>query len=414
MIGAISRTLSRGVTEARGMATLTQLDEFMESLISGRPWNGGSVTTTTAMRNEAVWACVTVRSNSLAQIPLATFRETANGKEKAYDHYLYDLLRHRVNPFLTAFGWKRLSEMWICTEGNAYSWMNINGRGMVTEIWPWQPSRVTVKWEDLLGETIPFYYFQPDTGEAIRKPFFEMIHLRGPSLDGFTGMNPIRVHAQTIGFGLSVQQHGARVFENGAALRGILSPKNGAPPIDPTRLPAIKEAWAEYTGSKNAGKTAFMPNGLEYQPVAMSMVDAQYAEIAGLTVPQICRIFGVPPHKVFDLLRSTNNNIEHQDIEWRVDYQGPEIVNWEDELNSSLLSDRERQSIRVEFIVNAMMRATAAARSEYYSKALAGAPWETQDEVREHENLQRMGTKESSTFPITNNAPGPVNKTSAA
>jgi HK97 family phage portal protein len=414
VLSAITRVLSRGM-EARE-ASLGQLDAFMDYLASGGwdSWTGANVTTTSAMRHEAVWACVTVRSNSLAQLPIITYRVREDGgKDRAKNHYLYDLLRYKVNPYLTAFAWKRLMEMWICIHGNAYSQMEVSGRGQTTALYPWNPSRVTVKWEEFEGSKIPFYYFRRDAGEEpTRVPYFYMIHLRGPGTDGFMGLSPIQEHKQTIGMGLAVQEHGSRFFKNGAALRGILSPKAGAPNIPKEQLDLMKERWQEnYGGLTNAHKTAFMPVGMDYQPVSISMVDSQYAEIAQLNVPQICRIFGVPPHKVFDLLRSTNNNIEHQDIEWRLDYQGPEIVNWEDELNGTLLSDFERSSVYIEFLVNALMRADSASRSEYYTKALAGAPWMTQDEVRHLESQNPTGAPGADKFPITNNAPGPVQKT---
>ena len=43
----------------------------------------------------------------------------------------------------------------------------------------------------------------------------------------------------------------------------------------------------------------------------MELRQYQREDIAGL--------FGVPPHKIGDLSRSTNNNIEHQDLEWHRD-----------------------------------------------------------------------------------------------
>lgn len=411
MFNALTRVLGRGLTETRD-GGLGQLDAYLDYLASGgseESWSGAKITTTTAMRHEAVWACVTVRSNSLAQLPIITYRVREDGgKDRATNHYLYDLLRHKVNEYLTAFAWKRLMEMWVCIFGNAYCLMEVSGRGQTVGLYPWHPSRVEVKWEDYLGSLIPFYYFRPDKGDKIRQPYFHMVHLRGPGTDGFNGLSPIQEHKQTIGLGLAVQEHGARFFRNGASLRGILSPKAGAPTIPKDQLDLIKERWKEsYGGLSNAHKTAFLPTGLDYQPVGVTMADAQYADIAQLNVPQICRIFGVPPHKVFDLIRSTNNNIEQQDIEYRLDYQGPEIVNWEAELNGTLLSDFERNGIYIEFLMNALMRADAAARSEYYTKALAGAPWMTQDDVRKLESMNPMGTKEAQVFPVTNNAPGP-------
>lgn len=412
MIGAIGRVLGRGLTELR-MMSLADLDNQMDEAVNGGgvSWSGANVTTTTAMRHEAVWACITVRAASLARFPIITYRLLDDdSKERARTHYLYNLLRYKVNPWTTAYTWKQLMETWVCIHGNAYSWREENGRGQTTGLWAWHPSRVTVKWEVFEGYEIPFYCFRLDGGKPpIKVPYWDMLHLRGFSTDGFFGLSPISEHKQTIGLGLAVQEHGSRFFKNGASLGGILSPKAGSPSIEPDRLEIVKTRWNEaYGGTANAHKTAFLPNGLEWQSVRLNMQEAQYIETAQFNVPQICRIFGVPPHKVFDLMRSTNNNIEHQDIEWRNDYLGPRIESWEEELNGSLLSDRERQTIQIEFLINAMMRTDAAARAEYYTKALAGAPWMTQNDVRRTESMNTISTKGADEFPVTNNAPGPV------
>lgn len=413
MLGALWRTLDRGASDLR-MMSLAQLDAQMDAAANGGGdvWSGATVNTTTAMRHDAVWACISIRSTSLARLPLITYRLTEeDGKERFRTHYLYNLLRYKVNPWTTAYTWKALMEAWICVYGNAYTWMETNGRGQVTALWAWHPSRVTVKWEEFEGQSMPFYYFHMEGGKPpLRAPFWDMIHLRGMSVDGFFGLSPIQEHRQTIGKALSIEEHGSRFFKNGAAMGGILSPKAGSPGIERDRLEDIKVRWNEaQAGSVNAHKTAFLPNGLEFQSIRLSMADAQYAEIAQFTVPQICRIFGVQPHKVFDLTRSTNNNIEHQDIEWRTDHLGPRLESWEEELNGTLLSDRERQTVQVEFLVNALMRADLAAQSSYLRNALGGAPWMTQNEARRVQSLNPSAAKEADVFPVTNNAPGPAN-----
>ena len=56
-------------------------------------------------------------------------------------------------------------------------------------------------------------------------------------------------------------------------------------------------------------------------------------------------MFRVPPHLISDLSRSTNNNIEHQSIEFVTHTIRPWCVRIEKALNGYLLSGSERKNI---------------------------------------------------------------------
>jgi HK97 family phage portal protein len=255
-----------------------------------------------------------IRANTLVQLPLVTYRLLEDGQERARTHYLYNLLRRRVNSQMSAFRFKQLLEMWICIYGNAYAWLDINDRGQTVAIYPWHPSRVSVELEDFAGEKqVPFYYFRHDSGEKTRAHWSQMIHLRGPGTDGFFGLNPISTHCQTLGYGLAMREHGSRFFSNGASIRGLIRPKDGVT-IDPKRLDEAKKNWHDAQGGlSNAHKTAFLNAALEFQPIAMSMKEADYVAIADMNGPQICRIMNVPPPKVAILGRATYANITPMD-----------------------------------------------------------------------------------------------------
>ena len=53
------------------------------------------------MQTTAVYACVRILSETLASLPLHTYRHTERGKEKAIDHNLYYLLHDEPNPEMT-------------------------------------------------------------------------------------------------------------------------------------------------------------------------------------------------------------------------------------------------------------------------------------------------------------------------
>jgi HK97 family phage portal protein len=414
MLRAIARVLEAGA-ELRGFPTIADLDNFMDwraGFGGANNWAGANVSASTALGHDVFWACCVIRANTLGQLPLVTYRLLEDGQERARTHYLYNLLRRRVNSQMSAFRFKQLLEMWICIYGNAYAWLDINDRGQTVAIYPWHPSRVSVELEDFAGEKqVPFYYFRHDSGEKTRAHWSQMIHLRGPGTDGFFGLNPISTHCQTLGYGLAMREHGSRFFSNGASIRGLIRPKDGVT-IDPKRLDEAKKNWHDAQGGlSNAHKTAFLNAALEFQPIAMSMKEADYVAIADMNGPQICRIMNVPPPKVAILGRATYANITQLDLEWLRDMMGPELTNWEDELNWSLLSEREAQSIKVEFLVNYLMRADIQTRAMYLKAALGGAPWMRQAEARSLENLYPPDTDD---LPITNNAPQRQPPTSAS
>ena len=69
----------------------------------GRANSGKRVTDRTAMQHIAVYACVRVLSEAIAQLPLHVYQYTENGKERVPQHPLYFLLHDQPNPEMTSF-----------------------------------------------------------------------------------------------------------------------------------------------------------------------------------------------------------------------------------------------------------------------------------------------------------------------
>jgi len=358
------------------LATLDKFSDFVMGFGDGE----AAVTPQSAMRLTAVWACINVISGSLAMIPLITYRRREDGgKDRARDHYLYRRLRWQANRYMTAFRFKRLMQVWLLQHGNALAYLEINGRGQVVNMWPWHPDRVEM---EIKGGDI-WYSYRMDDGKEIWQPWFNILHLRGMETDGFWGLSPIATHRKTISHQLSIREHGAKFFENGARPLGWLEYPEA---LDDQALQRLRQDWQQtHGGLSNAHKTAILEQGLKYHPEGISMVDAQYIESQQFGIADIARIYNVPPHKIQDLLRSTNNNIEWQGLEWLVDTLGPWFTCWEEELTASVLSEREAELIEIEFLRDAIMRADARARADYYSKALQHH-WMVPNEVRQREN----------------------------
>jgi HK97 family phage portal protein len=145
-----------------------------------------------------------------------------------------------------------------------------------------------------------------------------------------------------------------------------------------------------YSGKENAGKMPVLQGGMEYIPLTLKPSDAMFIETAKLSRQDICSIYRVPPHMIGDLERSTNNNIEHQSLEFVRDTLRPILKNWEQELNRKMLFQGEKTNKFFRFNVDALLRGDTQSRGEYFTRALGGVSnpaWMTQNEIRAIDNL---------------------------
>lgn len=64
---------------------------------------GGGVSEEGALRLAAVFACVRVLSETVAQLPLFVYEREGRGKRRAGEHGLFGVLHDAPNPIMTAF-----------------------------------------------------------------------------------------------------------------------------------------------------------------------------------------------------------------------------------------------------------------------------------------------------------------------
>ena len=64
----------------------------------------------TALQIAAVFRCVSLGAETMATLPLHMYKKTKQGKERANDHQLYDLVHYQPNPYTTAW---EFWQMWF-------------------------------------------------------------------------------------------------------------------------------------------------------------------------------------------------------------------------------------------------------------------------------------------------------------
>lgn len=367
--------------------SITDLDSVMDSAYGAPTYTGKLVSQTTALRVSAVWACISAIADDLARLPLETFRRD-NGRQKAQDHYLWNLLELEANAQMTAFRFRQLMVTWVLLWGNAYAELEMNGRGQIVGLWPWRPDRVDV-W--LSGDGQLFYRYKRNGNQP--GPWLSherVIHLRGLGVDGVMGLSPIDQHKQTIGLSMAVTEHGSRFFGNGARPLGVLEYPGK---LGDKALDRLKASWmGEHGGLANSHRVAILEEGLKYTEVGMRMVDAQYLDTMNFTIEDIARIYKVPPHRIGHLLRATNNNIEHQGLEYVLYCLAPLAKNIEQEIEFSALSPRERSSVFIRHNFRDLIRGDMKAQAEFYA-AMDTHGLMTANEMREELDMNPLPGK---------------------
>lgn len=225
----------------------------------------------------------------------------------------------------------------------------------------------------------------------------DVLHIPALGFDGLVGYSPIAMAKNSIGVGLACEEYGAKFFANGAAPSGVL--ENPGTIKDITRL---RESWnAIYGGSKNAGKVAFLEEGMHYSPISISPNEAQFLETRKFQVDEIARIFHVPPHMIGDLERSTFSNIEQQSLEFVKYTLNPWVCRWEQALTRSLLSPKEKLEYSIKFNVDGLLRGDYQSRMNGYAVGRQNGFLSAND-VRELENMEKISAEQGGNLYLVN------------
>lgn len=345
--------------------------------------SGQVVTADTAMRVMAVYRAVRLLSQTIASLPLRIFQVMGNGALAPADqHPLSELLVYRPNKWQTPFEWKEQMQGHLELRGNAYSELIVDGRGRVKQMIPLHPDRVYPKRELVPGfdEEVQYYEFWPKNGPMRVIYPDEILHLRGYSADGLTGISPIAIARETIGLAMAAEEHASRFFSNNGSPGGVLStPKT----MDEEAKKRLKKSWeAAHSGSRNAHRVAVLEDGMEWTQIGLDNKDAQFIENRKFQIREIARLFDLPPHKLMDMEQATFSNIEHQSIEFVQDAIRPRIIRWEEAIARDCLLPSDEGKYVLAFNMDALLRGDSAARGAFYKDMFSVAALSPNDILR--------------------------------
>lgn len=351
---------------------------------------GYPLSANTAMKVAAVIRCVDVVSKTMASLPLNLYQVTANGRQKAVTHSLNKLLYRLPNPTTTSYEfWHMYIANLMLTRG-AYAKIVRDRNGFVKEIWNIPTANVSKFFNTETGRR----YINVSHPKGRTETLFEGEFMYTPGLRFSSDIdpeNPILIAADVLGLTMALNGYAKDFFESGSNMGGFVEYPGT---LDEESYQRFKESWnSTYSGVVNQHKIAFLEEGFKFNQLGRNPNESQALESRKFQVTEICRIMGVPPHKVFDLDRATFSNIEQQNIEYVQESITPMCVRIEQTIFKDLLTSREQETFYAKFNVNGLLRGDLAARTTYYHNARQDG-WMNANEIRELEEMNTIPAEE--------------------
>ncbi len=357
--------------------------------------SGVPITPESAMRCMTVFACVRVLAESEAQLPLLFYREDAKGnKERDKSYPLYWLLNVQPNPWQSAFEWREMMMGHLALRGNSYNYKVRADNGRITALIPLHPARMEVTQD----ATWKLHYIHTDqAGNRREYRDTEIMHIRGLTLDGITGVSPISYARDAIGLARATEQTASRLFRNGVHGKGAFK----TPQLldDTTRAQIKAEIAEQWGGIDNAGKPPLLEAGLDWVDMGMSYQDAQYLETRKFQRTDICGMYRVPPHLAGDLERATFSNIEHLGISFVVYTMAAWLRRIEQVITRDLIGPRDQGNVYAEHLVDSLLRGDTLSRYQAHGQAIRDG-WLNRNEVRKTENKNQADGLDEFLIPL--------------
>lgn len=350
----------------------------------GRTVAGVVITADNVLQIATAWACIRYLTQTVGVLPWHVLRQTDVGSEIASRHPVDWLIWQRVSPEFSSFQFRETLLGWALRHGNGYAEIERDALDRPAALWPLHPHRVRVCRDD---RGALYYEVMQDSGGTIDLDPRQVFHLRGFGED-VVGQSIVEIAAQSLGWARAAQIFGAAFFGNGSTPTVVVKNKK---PLSSDGLERQRKEFDQlYKGPTRSGKTAIVDNDTDIETIGLNAEEMQLIPVHQHLIEETCRWFGVPPHKVMHLLRSTFNNIEHQAIEVVVDSVSPWVKRFEDEANYKLFGVQNRLGFYTKMNMNALLRGDAKSRMEFY-KGLQFTGALSPNEIRELEDMNSLG-----------------------
>jgi HK97 family phage portal protein len=344
--------------------------------------SGEDVNAKTSMTFSAVHGCVKIIAETIASLGIGLFERTDDGVSPAIKNQSFKIITGNPSDQMLRFNFYESIISQVLLWGNGYALIRRNNGAKPISIELIDQSDTNVKVlrevNKNTGKTTITYEVD-NIKDKIKQE--DMLHFAGLGFNGVVGQSVMENFKETTGLALAQKKYAGKFYKNGAQFGIIL--KHPGVLSEPAQKRLTKSVNESHSTTDQSFKSFLLEEGMELEKITVPLKDAQFIESLKFNVEEIARIYRVPLHLLQQLERSTNNNIEQQDIDFVKHTIRPWLKRIEPELERKLLSEKDKESgkIFVKFNIDSLLRGDTEARIEFYDRMILNGTM-NRDEVR--------------------------------
>ncbi len=240
----------------------------------------------------------------VASIPFDVIEKLDNGGTRiATEHPNYKIVSREPCELYTSHTFYKTMVLHYLAHGAFYAVINRNSlTNRVNNLHILNPTKMEIGYNSR-NELI---FKNKETNKTYKGD--NILYIPNLAWDGVKALLVPDVHRDNFGLALANRNYGANFYKNGAHLNGVLK--------HPGRLTneaydRLKSSFNRaFGGSQNAGGTAILEEGMDFQKVGLNPTDAAFNETKKATISDIARITGVPGILLEDMDKATFGNME--------------------------------------------------------------------------------------------------------
>lgn len=368
-----SRTVEGGSPADASTAVIWGLHAYGNSA-------GINVTEQVAQNISTLYACIALRAQCLATMPLSCYRRTKavsasnpewNGvydKDIAYDHPVHWMWTHEPDDFITSFGAREAASGHVDLRGNAYFELGRNFRGQAMKAYLLDPRRMHIEYPlgynasdtAQFAENYKIYRYDEMGHEPIKLDRREVMHVQNFSYDGLEGVPPLTMFRETLGLTVAANRYTAEYFRKGGSPMGFLTKPNV---LSKPQRDSLRDEWNElHSGVENSHQIGILSGGLDWKPIGFNNNDSQLLGLRAFQRILVAELFRTPLYLIG--IEEPLTSIEAVQLQFIMFTMLPIMKRWEAEMNRVLFTPKEKFTYFVEHDPEIFLRADAKTMAE--------------------------------------------------
>lgn len=336
--------------------------------------DGGTVTEEQAMKIPAVTSSVELITSSIAQLPIYLYKKESNGEiRKIEDDQRVFLLNQEPNSLLSGHNLKKQMVKDYLFHGASYTKVERSYNDVIALYnLPIKDLSVTKykKYGYLYSAEVKLIHESELNGGHEQHIFDpdDLIVVLKDSSDGITSAGLLKNNADVFKLAIDEINYSTGILKNGALPIGVLKATSR---LTSNAIDRLRSSFENlYGGSKRAGKTLILEEGLDYQPISMKPNEMDLTNQKKNTISEIARIFNVPESMINSAANKYSSN-EQNNIYFLQYCISPIVTAIEGSINKALLLESEKKdNYFFRFDVSEILRTTEKEKIEAVVRAM--------------------------------------------